>query len=82
METKMVKELLLQSLEHEMGGVKVYQTALKCVLNEDLKEEWEKYLEETAEPCAHSDTTSACRCRSTRKSRLPAGRLPMTRVWR
>src|SRR4029077_15118679 len=47
MNTKMVKELLLQSLEHEMGGVKVYETALKCVVNEDLKEEWEKYLEET-----------------------------------
>ena len=47
MDTKMVKELLLQSLEHEMGGVKVYETALKCVVNEDLKEEWEKYLEET-----------------------------------
>ncbi len=47
METKMVKELLLQSLEHEQGGVKVYQTALKCVLNEDLKEEWEKYHQET-----------------------------------
>ena len=47
MEQKMVKELLLQSLEHEMGGTKVYQTALKCVVNEDLKEEWEKYLEET-----------------------------------
>jgi hypothetical protein len=47
MEQKMVKELLLQALEHEMGGVKIYQTALKCVLNEDLKEEWEKYLEET-----------------------------------
>ena len=47
MEMKMVKELLLQSLEHEMGGIKVYQTALKCVVNEDLKEEWEGYLEET-----------------------------------
>jgi len=47
MDTKMVKELLLQSLEHEMGGVKVYETALKCVVNDDLKEEWEKYLEET-----------------------------------
>jgi rubrerythrin len=47
MEMQMVKELLLQSLEHEMGGTKVYQTALKCVVNEDLKEEWEKYLEET-----------------------------------
>jgi rubrerythrin len=47
MEQKMVKELLLQSLEHEMGGTKVYETALKCVVNEDLKGEWEKYLEET-----------------------------------
>jgi hypothetical protein len=47
MESKMVKELLLQSLEHEMGGVKIYETALKCVVNEDLKEEWEKYHEET-----------------------------------
>ncbi|HYD57838.1 MAG TPA: hypothetical protein VEB41_13100 [Burkholderiales bacterium] len=47
MEQKMVKELLLQALEHERGGVKIYQTALKCVVNEDLKEEWEKYLEET-----------------------------------
>jgi rubrerythrin len=47
MNDKMVKELLLQALEHERGGVKIYQTALKCVVNEDLKEEWEKYLEET-----------------------------------
>ena len=47
MEAKQLKELLLQALEHEMGGVKVYQTALKCVVNEDLKEEWEKYLQET-----------------------------------
>ena len=27
------KELLLQSLVHEKGGVLVYQTALECVLN-------------------------------------------------
>jgi len=47
MEPKQLKELLLQSLEHEMGGVKVYQTALKCVQNEDLREEWEKYELET-----------------------------------
>jgi len=47
MEAKQVKELLLQSLEHEQGGVKVYQSALKCAVNEDLKEEWEKYLEQT-----------------------------------
>ena len=47
MEMAVVKELLLQSLEHEMGGVKVYETALKCAVNEDLKEEWEKYHQET-----------------------------------
>src|SRR5207237_8911451 len=47
METKQVKELVLQSLEHEMGGVKIYETALKCALNEELKEEWEKYHQET-----------------------------------
>ena len=42
-----VAEFVLQALEHETGGIKVYQTALKCVQNEDLKQEFEKYLEET-----------------------------------
>jgi hypothetical protein len=42
-----LKELLLQSLEHEHGGVILYQTALECVLDDDLREEWEKYLEQT-----------------------------------
>ncbi|MEP7272240.1 MAG: hypothetical protein ABI882_12115 [Acidobacteriota bacterium] len=40
-------ELLWQALETELGGVQVYTTALRCVVNEDLKEEWEKYLEQT-----------------------------------
>jgi hypothetical protein len=40
-------ELLQQMLETELGGVLVYETALQCVLNEQLKEEWEKYLEQT-----------------------------------
>jgi hypothetical protein len=40
-------ELLQQMHETELGGVKVYETALTCVLNDDLKEEWEKYLEQT-----------------------------------
>jgi rubrerythrin len=47
MDLKRLKELLLQSLEHERGGVQIYQTALKCAVNDDLKEEWEKYLEQT-----------------------------------
>jgi hypothetical protein len=42
-----LKELLLQSLEQERAGVKLYEAALKCARNEDLKEEWEKYREET-----------------------------------
>jgi rubrerythrin len=41
------KELLLQSLEHERGGIKVYETALQCVINKQLKEEFSKYLEQT-----------------------------------
>ena len=47
MKQDQVKELLLQSLEHERGGIKVYQTALDCVLNDELREEFEKYLEQT-----------------------------------
>lgn len=42
-----LNELLLQALETEVGGVQVYQAALNCVVNEDLKKEWEKYLEQT-----------------------------------
>jgi rubrerythrin len=47
MKEKQLNELLYQALETELGGVQVYQTALRCVVNEDLKEEWEKYLEQT-----------------------------------
>jgi hypothetical protein len=47
MESKQVKELLLQALEHEMGGVKVYEQAVQCAVNEDLKEEFERYYQET-----------------------------------
>lgn len=42
-----VKELLYQMLETELGGVQVYTTALECVVNEDLEEEWTKYLQQT-----------------------------------
>jgi hypothetical protein len=47
MEEKQVKELLLQALEHEKGGVLVYQAALECAQNDELREEWEKYHSET-----------------------------------
>jgi hypothetical protein len=42
-----LKELLLQSLVHERGGVLVYQTALECVVHDNLRAEWQKYLEQT-----------------------------------
>jgi len=44
---KQVIELILQSLEHERGGVAIYETAIGCAVNEDLKKEWTKYLAET-----------------------------------
>jgi rubrerythrin len=47
MEDKNLKELLCQALETELGGVQIYTTALRCVVNEDLKKEWEEYLEQT-----------------------------------
>ena len=47
MKDEQVRELLYQSLETELGGVQIYTTALRCVENDDLKEEWEKYLEQT-----------------------------------
>ena len=42
-----VKELLYQSLEVEIGGQLVYEAAIRCAQNDDLREEWEKYLDET-----------------------------------
>ena len=47
MKDEQVRELLYQALETEMGGVKVYTTAIRCAENDDLKEEWEKYLGQT-----------------------------------
>lgn len=47
MKDEQVRELLYQALETELGGVQVYTTAIRCAENEDLKEEWEEYLEQT-----------------------------------
>jgi hypothetical protein len=49
MNSSQLTELLLQSLEHERGGVKVYKSAIKCALRPDLRAEWEKYLVQTEE---------------------------------
>jgi rubrerythrin len=47
MKREQLNELLYQSLETELGGVQVYTMAVKCAVNEDLKEEWEEYLAQT-----------------------------------
>jgi rubrerythrin len=47
MKDEQVRELLYQAYETELGGVDVYATALRCVENDDLREEWDKYLEQT-----------------------------------
>jgi rubrerythrin len=47
LKNEQVTELLYQALETEMGGVKIYETALKCAVNPDLKKEWEEYHEQT-----------------------------------
>jgi len=47
MKDEQVRELLYQALETELGGVQIYTTALRCVENDELKEEWEEYLEQT-----------------------------------
>ncbi|MGE0058504.1 MAG: hypothetical protein AB7P33_01065 [Dehalococcoidia bacterium] len=47
MNEQQVTNLLYEALETELGGEKIYASAVKCAKNEDLKEEWEKYLEET-----------------------------------
>ena len=47
MKDEQVRELLYQALETELGGVQVYTTAIRCAENDELKEEWEEYLEQT-----------------------------------
>jgi hypothetical protein len=47
MKRDQLNELVYQMLETEMGGVEVYRTAIRCAINDDLKKEWEKYLDQT-----------------------------------
>ena len=42
-------DLVYQALETELGGVEIYTAALGCAQNDDLREEWEKYLDQTKE---------------------------------
>jgi hypothetical protein len=42
-----IQELMYQALETEIGGQLVYEAAIGCAQDAGLKEEWQKYLEET-----------------------------------
>jgi hypothetical protein len=47
MKNEQLNQLLYEALETEMGGVQVYQRAIGCAVNGELKHEWEEYLEQT-----------------------------------
>ncbi len=47
MQHERVRELVLEALEHERAGVKIYRAALQCAIDAALAKEWTKYLEET-----------------------------------
>ncbi len=42
-----VHELMYQALETELGGVEIYRNAVACAQNDELREEWQEYLEQT-----------------------------------
>jgi hypothetical protein len=47
MKDAMIKNLMLEALETELGGVQVYIAALTYARNDELREEWAKYLDQT-----------------------------------
>jgi ferritin-like metal-binding protein YciE len=42
-----LNELLYQALETEIGGIQVYENAVECAVNDDLRKEFTEYLEQT-----------------------------------
>jgi hypothetical protein len=47
MNNLLVKELVLQSLERERCGVRIYETAVESAVDADLRSEWMRYLANT-----------------------------------
>jgi hypothetical protein len=42
-----LNELLYQALETEIGGIQVYENAVECAVNDDLRKVFGEYLEQT-----------------------------------
>jgi rubrerythrin len=51
-ENQQLEELILQSLEQERGGVKIYTQALACAQSDELRTKWQRYLEQTRQHVA------------------------------
>lgn len=49
MELNQLEELLLQALETEAGGIQVYTHAIQSAVNDELRREWQEYLEQTTD---------------------------------
>lgn len=49
MNNERVSDLLFQALQTEQDGARIYETAIRCAVNEGLKEEWARYLSQTRE---------------------------------
>jgi hypothetical protein len=47
MDSAQLNELLFQAMETELGGEQIYVAAVEAAANDEVREEWEKYLEET-----------------------------------
>jgi hypothetical protein len=47
MDRERLNELLYEALETERGGVEVYEAAIACAENEELRKEWEEYRDQT-----------------------------------
>ena len=47
MKIEQLHELLYQALETEQGGIQIYELAVRCAVNADLKKEWQEYLKQT-----------------------------------
>jgi rubrerythrin len=47
MKNEQLNQLLYEALETEMGGIRVYEGAIQCVTNNELKKEWQEYLDQT-----------------------------------
>jgi rubrerythrin len=42
-----LNDLLLQALETERGGIRIYTAAIQAAQNDDLRKEWQEYLDQT-----------------------------------